>query len=224
VTGSVTQLQASGQASGNAWVELNSTEGLGLSKGASAYSGVSGSSGYVWRDDGTSKTLSVTISMSITGSDINYDGYAWNGYGTSPASCHSRGYVQGGGNLSYVGSSYPYGSGEGNAGSASGTWDDNDYSGALSAGIDQSDSTQGADFGSYEGRLAVTGSNSASYSSTPWATSISASTVVSGSAGASGQITLNDPLWHYGLFDAFANYSVSGSSTTTLSGNIADRE
>ncbi|HON93113.1 MAG TPA: hypothetical protein PKZ07_16200 [Sedimentisphaerales bacterium] len=200
----MTYLQASGWASGNASVNLAPYPGFGLSRGAYAYSSVGGSSSYRWIPDGTSKAITVVVYTSINNVMINYDGEAVNRTGTLPTTSSSGASVLGGGGVSYLNYFYASGSGQGSANSEGGSYASNSCS-SLSASVDDADANQSSISGWYDGVLWCSGSDSRTYTGTPWSNSVSAPVSVSGSAAAVGQMVINDPEFYWGGFYAYAD-------------------
>jgi hypothetical protein len=223
VDSTITSLYATGQAYGEGYVGLETWDGSDLERAVWVYSGMYGSSTYVWRPDETSKALTVRIRVSVDDSDIEYAGSAVNRSGTVPANSASGAEIEGGGGLSYVGYDYPYGFGHGAANSEGGTYAMNDEDG-LSPTYDYADFDQLPISGWYEGEFHLAGSTDSSYNATPWATNISASTTVDGSGFALGHLKITDPELIMGGFEAEASYFVRANSRVDLSGNIDDRE
>lgn len=219
----MTNLQASGWASGEVWVSLVPEPGFGLSRGAYAYSGVGGSSSYRWIPDGTSKAIAFVVNTSISNVMINYNGEAVNRTGTLPTTSSSGAGVLGGGGVSSLNYFYASGSGQGSANSEGGSYAGNSCS-SLSASVDEADAYQTSISGVYDGVLWCSGSDRRTYDGTPTGLYMSASASVSGSAAAVGQMVINDPEFYWGGFYAYADYWIGGSSSITLYGNIDDRE
>ncbi len=201
VTPGVTTLQASGVIGGEAWVQLYTYYQLGLDREAFGASRVEGTSSYHWVDDNTSKDISVTFFITVNDARIEYEGYALNYLGTSPATSSSTGYIQYGGNTTFL-TYYPYGYGYGVADSEGGS---NAYNlwGDVQATYDYANAWQYDDLGRYEGELVMAGTvDLGPYTDTPSGLSFFATSSLDGMAYAEGRIVVNDPDFHYGGFYA----------------------
>jgi len=222
VTFGLTGMTASGWAGGEVGISLTTEAGLGLSRYAYAYSGVSGSSSYRWVPDNTSKAVSFYVSVSVYPSVIKYSGNAVNRSGTVPAACSSGASVHENAGVSSVNYLDPDSSGLGSSNSEGGAYANNDS--YFTPSVDFADANNSAISGWHRGELRFSGPTSNWYSGTPSGSYMSVSATVSGSAGAIGQLTIEDPDFYQGGFDAAASYYISANAGIAVYGNLDDRE
>lgn len=222
----VTSVEASGTTGAAARVTLSLTNYSGSQRSAYASAGIGGQNTYVWQDDGTSKAITLNVDITINSSNIDYEGHAVDTCRTSPCTCSSGANIQAGGGVSTIQYFYASATGMGTARTAGGTTASNS-SNLETVTTDYSYFLQGPgyDQGDYEGELDGYNSTTHSYTkNNPTALSIIVSAGLNASAFAQGQWTVNDPEWWFASFNASASSNVVGSTTTSISGNIDNRE
>lgn len=212
-----------GSVVGGAEVHLEPWPGYGLSRCVYAASVAGGVSSYEWVADGSSKKISFTVEVTISGAGVDYWGNALDRTGTCSSYAASGAYGMGGGGVSYGGYFYPVGEGHGVASSQSGTTAGNNPQYVYVEDEDV-DYWQGFLQGSYDGWMDYIAVIDMEYEFTPspWQNSIVVGSTVEGACFAQGQLSISNPQFYWGGFDAEAEYGITATSYVTLYGNIDD--